>query len=218
MNNSIALLNSIHRMEAQGNGTLLQPSYNLQSQFSSNNDPSQLLVQNGSGVSKTPPSRGFGLPFNPIQFGIPRPNIDMDGLELATDFLDNAFGLSQIAVGYSLKNPIWDYYRMNLGGPKLNTPSNIKFQRLAYFNKVIGKIATPLSVLTTGYSFLKVIEQYNSGGWGNVDKLDFADGTVGTIGIGLYILGVTNPWIGGAILLYGGIRLGMDAYNYYHKP
>lgn len=64
------------------------------------------------------------------------------------------------------------------------------------------------------------------GGWANVNKLDFTDGVVGTIGLGfsyfVYIGLITNPVtisaVGIGLVGYGIFSLGVNSYNYFSKP
>lgn len=94
--------------------------------------------------------------------------------------------------------------------------------------KFLGKMAkatkfagTTASVLTTGYSTYKVVNQFNSGGIEKIDGWDLTDATVG--GIGLYAsyavsAGIASGPIGWGTIavgatIYGIGRLGYELYN-----
>ena len=77
------------------------------------------------------------------------------------------------------------------------------------------------SIASTGYSGLKVYNQYDEGGFDEVlEHRDFVDAGVGVIGLGttgLVALGLVSNTVGWAIgigiLAYGDATLVYDAYN-----
>ncbi|HQD08243.1 MAG TPA: hypothetical protein PLQ65_01165 [Flavihumibacter sp.] len=81
------------------------------------------------------------------------------------------------------------------------------------YSKALGVVG---SVVSTGYSVGKVIDQFNAGGWSEVgNKRDVLDASVGILGLGatgLATLGIINPigW-GIGVLIYGGAALIYDA-------
>lgn len=105
----------------------------------------------------------------------------------------------------------------------VNTTSMIRTYGVAgakylKFSKSLGVVG---SVVSTGYSMGKVVDQYNTGGWSEVgshrDALDAGVGIVGLGATGLAAVGIiSNPigWgIGIGVLIYGGATLIYDAVN-----
>jgi len=91
---------------------------------------------------------------------------------------------------------------------------------VARASNVVRGVAVVGSVLSTGYSTLKVYDQWDAGGIQNVNGWDATDAGVGMIGLGAtglaYFGMISNPvgWvIGAGVLIYSGSRLAYDLYN-----
>jgi hypothetical protein len=149
----------------------------------------------------------------------------------ASAIADFITGAADIGIGARLSSVSNVYQKLRSTTPLWARYSTLinpgEFNALSKAGSIVGKIATPLSAVTTAYSVAKVYNEWDNGGVSNIKGWDVADASVGIVGLtttglvwGGFML-ASNPvgWaIGAGCVIYGGVRIGMDIYDYYKKP